>query len=87
MKGLEKKEEDPMENQVTNLVEAIQQLQQRIIYLELKTVWDQREATDQSAVERINTFAKECKQLSDRSAQTYEKLTKDPKLKTLESQL
>jgi hypothetical protein len=29
----------------------------------------------------------ECKQLSDRSAQTYERLTEDPELKTLESQL
>jgi hypothetical protein len=29
----------------------------------------------------------ECKQLSDRSAQTYEKLTEDPELKALESQL
>jgi hypothetical protein len=29
----------------------------------------------------------ECKQLSDRSAQTYERLTEDPELKALESQL
>jgi hypothetical protein len=29
----------------------------------------------------------ECKQLSDRRAQTYERLTEDPKLKALESQL
>jgi hypothetical protein len=29
----------------------------------------------------------ECKQLSDRSAQNYERLTEDPELKALESQL
>jgi hypothetical protein len=29
----------------------------------------------------------ECKQLSDHSAQTYERLTEDPELKALESQL
>jgi hypothetical protein len=29
----------------------------------------------------------ECKQLPDRSAQTYEKLTENPKLKALDSQL
>jgi hypothetical protein len=38
MTGLEKKEEDPVEHQVAQLVEAIQQLQQRITYLELQTV-------------------------------------------------
>jgi hypothetical protein len=29
----------------------------------------------------------ECKQLNDRSAQTYERIIEDPELKTLESQL
>jgi hypothetical protein len=38
MTGLEKKEEDPVEHQVAQLVEAIQQLQQRIADLELQTV-------------------------------------------------
>jgi hypothetical protein len=38
MIGLEKMEEDPMENQVGSLVEAIQQLHQRIEELELQTV-------------------------------------------------
>jgi uncharacterized protein YaaN involved in tellurite resistance len=38
MTGLEKKEEDPVEHQVARLVEAIQQLQQRIIDLELQIV-------------------------------------------------
>jgi hypothetical protein len=92
--GLEKKEEDPVEHQVAQLAEAIQQLQQRITDLELQIVpstlqdmRDQREATSRSVVERIRALALECKHLSSRSAQTYERLTKDPKLKTLESQL
>jgi prefoldin subunit 5 len=36
--SLEKKEEDPMEHQVTKLSEAIQELHQRITNLELQTV-------------------------------------------------
>jgi uncharacterized protein YaaN involved in tellurite resistance len=50
--GLEKKEEEPVEHQVAQLAEIIQQLQQRITDLELRTVpstpqdvRDQREAT------------------------------------------
>jgi hypothetical protein len=73
-------------------MEAIQQLQQRITDLELRTVpntlqdvRDQREATARSAVERIKALAMECKKLSDRSAQTYEKLTENLELKALES--
>jgi hypothetical protein len=92
--GLEKKVEEPVEHQVAQLAEAIQQLQQRITDLELRTVpntlqdvRDQREATARSTVERIKALAMECKQLSDRSAQTYERLTEDPELKALESQL
>jgi FtsZ-binding cell division protein ZapB len=50
-------------------------------------VRDQREATAQSAVERIKALAMECKKLSNRSAQTYEKLTENPELQALESQL
>jgi uncharacterized protein YaaN involved in tellurite resistance len=38
MTGLEKNEEDPVEHQVAQLVEAIQQLQQRITDLELQTI-------------------------------------------------
>jgi hypothetical protein len=79
-------------HQVEKLGEAIQQLQQRIIDLEHCTVpntpqdvRDQRKTTSQSAVERIKVLALECKQLSDRNAQTYEKLTDNPKLKALES--
>jgi hypothetical protein len=92
--GLEQMEEDPVENQVVKLVEAIQQLQQRVAELELQTVpstpqevRDQREETARSTVQRIKALALECKQLSSRSAQNYERLTEDPELKTLESQL
>jgi hypothetical protein len=38
MMGLEKKEEDPIENQVAKLAEAIQQRQHRITDLELQLV-------------------------------------------------
>jgi FtsZ-binding cell division protein ZapB len=62
--------------------------------LELRTVpntpqdvRDQREATARSTVERIKALSMECKKLTDRSAQTYEKLTENPELKALESQL
>jgi lipid II:glycine glycyltransferase (peptidoglycan interpeptide bridge formation enzyme) len=50
-------------------------------------VRDQREATARSTVERIKSLTMECKQLTDHSAQTYEKLTENPELKALESQL
>jgi hypothetical protein len=36
--GLEKKEEDPVDHQVAQLAKAIQQLQQRITYLEIQTI-------------------------------------------------
>jgi hypothetical protein len=94
MKGLEPQEEYWVENQVEQLMEDIQQLQQRIAYLEIYTVpstqqdvRDQREATARSTVERIKYFSMKCKKLSDRSAQAYEKLTENEKLKELESQL
>ena len=92
--NLETKAEDQVTHQVYHLIEAIQQLQQRITDLELITmpntlqdVRDQREVTARSIVERIKYFSMECKQLGDRSAQTYEKLTENAELKTLESQL
>jgi hypothetical protein len=50
-------------------------------------VRDQREATTRSAVERIKALSMECKKLTDRSAHTYEKLTENPELKALESQI
>jgi hypothetical protein len=53
----------------------------------LQEVRDQREETAWSAVERIKALTLECKKLSSRSAQTYERLAEDPELRTLESQL
>jgi hypothetical protein len=46
-----------------------------------------REETAKNTLVRIRALASECKQLSDRSAQTYERLTEDPKLKKIEAQL
>jgi hypothetical protein len=92
MTGLEPKVDDQIKHQVEKLAEAIQQLQQRITDLDLRTVpdtpqdvRDQREAIARSVVERIKALAMECKQLIDRSAQTYERLTKNPELKAMES--
>jgi hypothetical protein len=55
--GLEKKGEEAVEHQVVQLVEAIQEIQQRIIDMELRIVpntlqdvQDQREATARSIV-------------------------------------
>jgi hypothetical protein len=79
---------------VAQLEEVIQQLQQCIEYLELRAVPEtpqdvryQREATVRSAVDRLEALAGECKQLSNHSAQTYEKLTENPELHALELQL
>ena len=65
---LEIKVEDRVTQQVNQLTEAIQQLQQCILDLELRTipeipqdVRDQREATSQSTVERIKALTLECK--------------------------
>jgi predicted nucleic acid-binding Zn-ribbon protein len=76
------------------LPEVIQQLQQRVMELELQTipqtpqeVRDQREMTAWSTVEGIKALTEECKQLSSRSAQIYESLTENPELHKLESQL
>jgi hypothetical protein len=73
---------------------VIQQLQQRITDLELcavpetpQDVRDQREATARSTVERLKALTLECKHLTDRNAQTYEKLTENQELEALESQL
>jgi hypothetical protein len=79
---------------VAQLEEVIQQLQQRIADLELRTmpetlqdVRDLREATGCSVVDRLKALALECKQLSNCSAQTYENLNENPELQALESQL
>jgi hypothetical protein len=73
--GLEQKEECPVEHQVAQLIEAIQQLQQRIADLEiqivpstLQDVRNKRESISHRIVERIRALALECQQLSNRSA-------------------
>jgi hypothetical protein len=88
------KMDDRLPQQVTQLEEVIQQLQQRIMDLELRTVpetpqeiRDLREITPRSAVGRLKSFALDCKQLSASSAQTYETLAENPELQTLEAQL
>jgi len=48
---------------------------------------DQREGTAQGTVERMKDLTLEFKKMSNRSAQTYEWLTENPELKTLESQI
>jgi hypothetical protein len=79
---------------VNQLTEAIQQLQQRIVDLELRVVpktpqdvRDQREATARSAFERLKDITLECKKLTNRSAQTYGQLKENLELKALESHL
>jgi septation ring formation regulator EzrA len=85
MNVMEVKAEDQVMKQVAQLEEVTQQLQQCIIDLELCTVpetpqevKDQREANSRSTVERIKALTLECKQFTDHSAQTYEKITKNP---------
>jgi hypothetical protein len=92
--GLAQEEHEEVEVQVMKLAEAIQQLQARVMELELhavpstpQEVRDQREKAAKSAVERIKSLASECKQLSDISEQTYKCLTKDPELRKLEAQI
>jgi hypothetical protein len=62
--GLAQEEHEVVEIQVTKLVEAIQQLQARVMDLELQEVLrtlqevhDQREEATMSAVERIKVLA------------------------------
>jgi len=64
--GLEQKEKEPIECQVMKLAEVIQQLQQRVVDLELHTipqtpqeVLDQREIISWSTIERIKALTKE----------------------------
>jgi hypothetical protein len=72
--GSTQEEHEAVEVQVTKLVEAIQQLQARVMELELQAVpstpqevHDQREEATKSTVGRIKILTLECKQLSDRS--------------------
>jgi hypothetical protein len=50
-------------------------------------VHDQREETSKNRVENIRALTSECKNLSDKSAHTYECLAEDPKLKKLQVHL
>jgi len=50
-------------------------------------VRDQREETTKNIVESIRALTLECKQLSDRRAQKYERLIEDLELRKLEVQL
>jgi hypothetical protein len=66
--GLEQKAEEPIECQVMKLDEVIQQLQQRVVELELQAIpstpqeeHDQREITAHGTVERIKGITEECK--------------------------
>jgi hypothetical protein len=92
--GLAQEEQESVEVQVVKLAETIQQLQARITELEIQAVpstpqevHDQREEATKNTVVRIRALTSECKQLSDRSAQTYECLAEDPELRKLEAQL
>jgi hypothetical protein len=79
---------------VVQLKEVIQQLHQRIVDLELRTIpktpqeiIDLREENDRSTVGRMKALSLECKKLSSRSDQTYENLMENPELQALESHL
>jgi hypothetical protein len=92
--GSAQEEHEALEVQVMKLAKAIHQLDARIMDLEIqavpntpKEVRDQREEADKSAVGRIKILTLECNKLSDRSANTYECLTEDPKLRKLEAQI
>jgi hypothetical protein len=76
---IEVKVEEQVPKQVVQLEEVIQQLQQCIEDLELRTILetpqdvrDQREATSSSVVERLKSLTMECKQITNHSALTYE---------------
>jgi hypothetical protein len=76
------------------LVEVIQQLQQRVVELDLQAMLstpqeerDRWEITSHNIVERIKEITEECKQLSTRSAQIHESLKKNPELHKMESEL
>jgi hypothetical protein len=94
MTGLEQKVEEPIERQVMKLAEVIQQLQQRVVELELQAIsstpreeHDQREVNARSTIERIKALIEECKKLSSISAQIHENLSENPELHNLESKL
>jgi hypothetical protein len=66
MTGLEQKFEEPLDHQVMKLAEVIQQLQQRVMNLELQIITstpqeecDQQEITTSSTIERIKELTEE----------------------------
>jgi hypothetical protein len=92
--GLAQEREDSIEIQLGKLVEAIQQLQECIMELELQEmsstltdVCDQRKEATRNTVERIRALASECKKLSNCSAQTYEFLLEYLELGKMEEHL
>ena len=83
--GLAQEDRESTDMQVGKLVEAIQYLQARIMELEiqavsstLQEVCDRREEETKNVVGRIRALTSECKQLSDQSEKTYERLVEDP---------
>jgi hypothetical protein len=79
---------------VGKLSESIQQLQARVMELQIQVVpstpqevRDQREETTRNEVEIIKALTSECKKLSDQSAHTYECLVEDLELKKLEEKI
>jgi hypothetical protein len=91
---IEVKMEEHVPQQVAQLEEVIHQLQQCIADLELCTMPETpqevrylREATARNTIGQLKTLALECKQLSARSAQTYENLMENRVLKNTWSYL
>jgi len=92
--GMVQKEQETIKAQVAKLTETLRQFQARIAELEAREVSstpqevrDQREETTKNTVASITALASRCKQLNDRSANTYEHLIEDPELEKLEAQL
>jgi hypothetical protein len=83
--GLAQEEHEAVKVQVMKLTEAIQQLQSRVMELDiqevpstLQEVWNQREEDAKSEVGRIRALTSKCKHISDRNAQTYKCLVEYP---------
>jgi len=92
--GLAQEEQESFEAQVAKLAETIQQLQARITELEiqavlstLQEVCDHIEESAKNKVIWIRALASECKQLSNISVLTYERLTEYAEIRKLEVKL
>jgi GTPase SAR1 family protein len=82
---IEVKSKERIPRKIVQLEQVIQQLQQRIAYLELRVVPEtpqdvrnQRDATARSTVEILKVLIGECKKRSNHSAQMYEKIAENP---------